>query len=111
MKPVVPDVKPVLTSAVVTKPVATAQRAPTLVVSVSPNARVLRTYVFKAPDRFVVDLVDQTEPIAVLSNEGKEPPRFGKHPEFTRIVLDSAKPIQRGEVGKKGDRLEIHLER
>lgn len=85
---------------------------PSVVLGVAPGTKVLRTYVFKNPDRFVVDLVGQPQLPSIVSRApGVPEPRIGKHPEYLRVVIDSTASIERGSVEKRGERLEIRLVR
>lgn len=74
------------------------------------GAKVLRTHVLKEPARFVIDLVGQKTPPVVLGKRGElAAPRVGMHPDYVRVVIDSAKHIQRGEVSVRGERLDLTL--
>ncbi|MCC7381287.1 MAG: PilZ domain-containing protein [Deltaproteobacteria bacterium] len=74
------------------------------------GAKVLRTHVLKQPDRFVIDLIGQKAPPAVLGKRGDlGAPRVGLHPDYVRVVIDSPAHIQRGEVSVRGERLELTL--
>jgi hypothetical protein len=91
-------------------PAGKVEKSPAAVLRLSANAKVLKTHVLKAPHRFVVDLGAQTGTPELVSKNGVSAPRFGAHPDFVRVVFDSPRAIVRGEVSKKGDRLEVRLE-
>lgn len=82
----------------------------TVTLAVSPGVRVLRTHVLHQPERFVVDLVGQAAPLAVPAGHGiVSQIRVGKHPEYTRLVIDVQAPLQAGQAELVGGRLQVTL--
>ncbi|MBK8014856.1 MAG: PilZ domain-containing protein [Deltaproteobacteria bacterium] len=76
----------------------------------STAAQVMRTYVFRDPERFVVDIVDHEGAVeipAVMSPVTSI--RVGRHDGFTRVVFDAKRAIHSGRVTKLGDRLTVFL--
>jgi len=79
---------------------------------ISASAAVLRTFVLKAPSRFVIDLVGQEGAVNAPAATGLvKNVRVGDHPGYTRIVLDAAETIAVGKGDKRGDQLVVTLER
>lgn len=85
--------------------------AGTLTLSVDPGAKVLRTHALKGPDRFVIDLVGQNSNLNLPAPVGRvKTLRAGKHPEYTRVVVDTTRPIKSGAAKKDGNRLVLTLQ-
>lgn len=82
----------------------------TLSFGLAPGARVLKTHVFHKPERFVIDVVDQPKLPSTPDVQGPvESIRVGRHPNFTRIVIDAGQVLEAGRVDKKSDRLKVEL--
>lgn len=80
-------------------------------IALAPNAKVLKTHVLKAPDRFVIDVVGQDKAPVMPSVSGAiKSIRFGKHPEFSRIVIETSGAIDNGRASKKGPELSVAIE-
>jgi hypothetical protein len=80
-------------------------------IAVAANAKVLKTHVLRAPDRFVIDLVGQDQAPAFPAFGGAiKNIRFGKHPEYSRLVIETNAPIEMGRASKNGRDLTIQLE-
>jgi hypothetical protein len=75
--------------------------------SVSSGATVLRSFVLKSPARFVVDLAHQVGVPDVKSGSA----RVGMHEGYVRIVVDSPTALRSGTAQKRGESLEIQLQR
>ncbi len=79
-------------------------------IALAPGARVLKTHVFKSPERYVIDVTDQPCPIAAPAATGAvKSVRSGRHPEYCRIVLDLAQPLEAGRWSMSGDTLVVTL--
>jgi hypothetical protein len=77
---------------------------------VSPGVRVVRTHVLHAPERFVIDLSGQDAPLTPPAPQGVvSQVRVGKHPEYTRVVVDVQVPLQAGQAELLGGRLQVRL--
>jgi PilZ domain-containing protein/AMIN domain-containing protein len=77
----------------------------------SGRAQVLKTHVFRSPDRFVVDLTGLEGPPALPAAEGHvKQIRFGKHPEFARLVIETDAAIEAGRVSKSGQNLAVTID-
>ncbi len=66
---------------------------------VEPGVQVLKTHVFRAPDRFVIDLTGQTRALAIPAfRRPVKMIRTGRHPDFFRVVVDLESPIESGKA-------------
>ncbi len=74
------------------------------------GASVLKTHLFKKPDRFVVDLQGQlgTPQIAGTAPFVRNV-RFGRHADYFRVVIDVGVSLAEGRVRQEGDRLTVVL--
>lgn len=93
------------------KAVAHPPRSTHLHFRLSAHASVLKTHVLKSPNRFVVDLVGMDGPVAPppLTAHVKRV-RFGRHPEFLRVVIETDAPIEQGRVSRSGHDLSVTLD-
>lgn len=74
------------------------------------GARVLKTHVFRSPNRYVIDLVDQPCPITAPRPSGAiTNVRSGRHPEYCRVVLDVAQHFESGSQTIRGGELVVEL--
>jgi hypothetical protein len=109
VKPVVE--KPAIAKPVVTKPAAKPSRDLKTRIGLAANARVLKTHVLRAPDRFVIDIAGQDKaPSMPGVGGGIKSIRVGKHPDYTRIVIETSGPIDNGRASKKGGDLSVAIE-
>ncbi len=73
-------------------------------------ARIKTAYALRSPPRFVVDLLDvDREPKPRTEDPLVRRVRFGRHPGFSRIVLDLIQPLDSGEAKLRGGRLSVRL--
>jgi hypothetical protein len=70
---------------------------------IDPGARVIKTHLFKAPDRFVIDLAGQKGAIETPAGV-----RSGRHPDFFRVVIDSPSESARATIS--GSKLLVTLQ-
>jgi hypothetical protein len=94
--------KPIAKPAGIAKP---SDAASVRVVGIDPGARVLKTHVFRSPDRFVIDLTGQQSPLALPAGV-----RAGRHPDFYRVVVDAPRRIEAGRARIEGRTLAVTLE-
>ncbi|MCB9652684.1 MAG: PilZ domain-containing protein [Deltaproteobacteria bacterium] len=84
--------------------------AATYELRLSTSAQVMRTYVFRGPERFVIDIVDHEGAVELpLVSAPVTNVRVGRHDGFTRVVFDARRTIRSGRVTKLGDRLTVSL--
>lgn len=90
---------------------AVAAASGSMSLSVDEGAKVLRTHVLRAPNRFVVDVTGMKS--APTLKEGGEfgAPRIGKHEDYWRIVLDTPYRIEKGEASISGGKLSVRVQR
>lgn len=107
--PVAAPTKPAPAPAV--KPAVTAGGGIAKVsLAVAPGATVLRTHVLREPDRFVIDLEGQAQDLALPAPSGMvKSIRSGRHPSHLRVVIDTAQPLEAGQVSKQGGTLVVTL--
>lgn len=79
--------------------------------NVDEGAKVLRTHVLKAPNRFVVDVTGMKSAPTVKEGGELGAPRVGKHEDYWRIVLDTPYRIEKGEASISGKKLSLRVER
>lgn len=102
---------PKLAAKVEAKPAAKPSREVKTKIALAPNARVLKTHVLRAPDRFVIDVAGQDKVPALPGSGGAiKSIRFGKHPDFARIVIETGAAIENGRASKQGKDLAVVLE-
>ncbi|MEQ9496624.1 MAG: PilZ domain-containing protein [Deltaproteobacteria bacterium] len=79
-------------------------------IPLAPGARVLKTHVLKQPERYVIDVVDQPCPLTNVTPTGAvERIRSARHPEYCRIVMDLAQPLDAARYSVSGDTLVVTL--
>ncbi len=79
-------------------------------IPLAPGARVLKTHVLKQPERYVIDVVDQPCPLTNVAPTGAvERIRSARHPEYCRIVMDLAQPLDAARYSVTGDTLVVTL--
>lgn len=79
--------------------------------TVDEGAKVLRTHVLKAPNRFVVDVSGMKSAPSVKESGELGAPRVGKHEDYWRIVLDTPYRIEKGEASISGSKLSVRVQR
>ncbi|MCK6545390.1 PilZ domain-containing protein [Myxococcota bacterium] len=80
-------------------------------IGLSSGAKVAKTHVLKAPDRFVIDVTGQKGTIDTPAIGGAiKAVRVGKHPDHTRIVIETKAPIARAKASKSGSDLTVAIE-
>jgi hypothetical protein len=78
---------------------------------IAPRASVLKTHVFRSPNRFVIDLLGQDQAPALPAPSGAiKQVRFGKHPDFARVVIETEAPIDQARVSKEGKDLRVTID-
>jgi hypothetical protein len=88
-----------------------AQKVARFRIGLAPHASVLKTHVLKNPNRFVIDLLGQDASPSLPGVAGQvERIRFGKHPDFARIVIETRAPIERGALAKDRGDLRVTLD-
>ena len=71
----------------------------------------LKTHVFKSPSRFVIDVAGQEGAPSLPAPSGAiKQIRFGKHPDFARVVIETEAPIDAGRVSKDGKELRVTID-
>jgi hypothetical protein len=91
---------------------AEPQGRATRIAGIDPGARVLKTHVFHGPERFVIDVVGQSSPVAATSLASPaRAMRTGKHPEFSRIVIDTDAELLAGRAHLSNGILVVELVR
>ena len=93
------------------RPAPTKRADGSITIALGSTAAVLRTFVMKKPNRFVIDLVGHSGQMKTPSASGDVSRiRVGENPGFTRIVLDTKRPVQRGHLDKDGRELRVRLD-
>ena len=79
---------------------------------VSPQARLRKTMIFRAPERFVIDIFDQDPGFTprVRPTGGIRRFRVGRHPDFVRLVLDAEQPIKTATARIRGQKLQVSVD-
>lgn len=90
---------------------AAAAPSGSLSLNVAEGAKVLRTHVLKAPNRFVVDVTGMKSAPTVKEGGEFGAPRIGKHEDYWRIVLDTPYRIEKGEASISGGKLSVRVQR
>ncbi len=81
-----------------------------LMIPVQSGVEVRKTSVYKNPDRFVIDVVGQTDTPRLPMAKGKiQRVRYGRHADFSRFVVDVNGNLEIGRAERVGDKLQITL--
>jgi hypothetical protein len=100
-----------LTSAVAKPHPARKPKSAKLHFAIGGHASVLKTHVFKSPSRFVIDVAGQEGAPSLPAPSGAiKQIRFGKHPDFARVVIETEAPIDAGRVSKDGKELRVTID-
>jgi len=93
------------------EPAAPIEGGPRIVEFELPTAaRVKTSYALRSPPRFVVDLIGVDRAPEPRSDDPLvRRVRFGRHPGFSRIVLDLNQVLKSGEAKLRGGRLSLRL--
>lgn len=90
---------------------AAAAASGSMSLNVAEGAKVVRTHVLKAPNRFVVDVTGMKSAPTVKEGGEFGAPRIGKHEDYWRIVLDTSYRIEKGEASISGSKLSVRVTR
>lgn len=77
---------------------------------IDSGATVLKTHVYEAPDRYVIDLIGQESALSIPSPDGRvRRIRTGRHPDYFRVVVDAGEPIDVGRASISGGTLQVEI--
>lgn len=75
------------------------------------GAKVKKSYALHSPERYVIDIVGQSEPLALPAAAGAvKKIRSGRHPDYIRVVLDLDRAVDDAQLTRTARGVDVKLD-